>query len=660
MKVFYSFLLMALSIIGKLYPALAQPTNIDSLELLLKQQLSDTVKIDTYLSLHQAYVSSDTTQAMDLLRSAIVLGESIDDEERLCKSYLKLCDFLWRRGRLPEAQQALIKANQYRTFLNNTQLDASYFIQQGVVFLKSGEYQDAGRHFLEAAAIYEILGDTVGWAKCYNNLGTVYWELDRLDEAMNYYQTGLKLVENTAHKRTIANFLGNIGLIYRAKDDHKSALQYYTQSLEINRELGNLSAESIDLHNIGVLYTKQSDYQKALTYFGQAYDACQQINDQIGILYAIHAMATSNAKLGNFSTALDQAEQALLIAKQLGVKEEIKNLYQTRSDIFQEMGHYQLAFEERIIYESWKDNLINENHLNRIKELEVQYETAKKNEEIALLSKEKVLNEARLEQQTTQNRALWGELLLIVTIAALVVYLLRQRLKNQQVLTAKNEEVKAAQFKQQLSELEMKALRAQMNPHFIFNCLNSINRMVLSGESQSAGRYLTKFAKLIRLMLENSEYPTVTLEDELAMLEAYLELECLRFKEKISYRISVDESVDRESTHLPSMVLQPFIENAIWHGLMHKKDQGVININIQEEDFGLKCTIQDNGVGREQSLVLKDRKVLKKRSLGIKITEERLKLFNREKLEELIQITDLKDSMNQALGTRVDILIPTI
>jgi LytS/YehU family sensor histidine kinase len=206
----------------------------------------------------------------------------------------------------------------------------------------------------------------------------------------------------------------------------------------------------------------------------------------------------------------------------------------------------------------------------------------------------------------------------------------------------------------------MKALRAQSNPHFIFNCLNSINRMILSGEADDASRYLTKFSKLIRLILENAEYTTVSLKNELAMLESYIQLEALRFKGKISYKISVDATIEPESIHLPSMVLQPFVENAIWHGLMHKEndDKGMIAIVIREEEGRLLCTIEDNGVGREKAKVLREKSILKSKSMGIKITEERLRLLSKEQLKQWIRITDLKDSLDQVLGTRVDIMVP--
>jgi LytS/YehU family sensor histidine kinase len=303
---------------------------------------------------------------------------------------------------------------------------------------------------------------------------------------------------------------------------------------------------------------------------------------------------------------------------------------------------------------------MNEESAKQLNELQTKYETAEKDKQIVVLAGEKEIQEKEIQRQATLKRAFIGGLIAVVLLAGLVVLILRQRLKNQKLLAAKNEEIKEVNFKQQLSELEMKALRAQINPHFLFNCMNSINRMILNGETEDASRYLTKFSKLVRLILENSETPTVSLENELAMLESYIQLEALRFKGKINYQIVLDEMIEPESTYLPSMVLQPFVENAIWHGLMHKENEekGMITIGIKEEEDRLLCTIEDNGVGREKAQVLREKSVLKSKSMGMKITEERLRLLSKEQLEQLVRITDLKDAMDFALGTRVDISIP--
>src|SRR5690606_9664908 len=131
----------------------------------------------------------------------------------------------------------------------------------------------------------------------------------------------------------------------------------------------------------------------------------------------------------------------------------------------------------------------------------------------------------------------------------------------------KDNQIKEANLRHQLSDLKMQALRAQINPHFLFNCLTSINRMIVKGDNENASLYLKKFARLVRLIVENGEATRVSLEDELALIEAYIQLEELRFKSKIGFEIDIDEKVEKENTFLPPMILQPFVENSIWHGL---------------------------------------------------------------------------------------------
>ncbi len=161
-------------------------------------------------------------------------------------------------------------------------------------------------------------------------------------------------------------------------------------------------------------------------------------------------------------------------------------------------------------------------------------------------------------------------------------------------------------------------------------------------------------------MLENAETTEVSLKNEVALLGAYIQLEALRFKGNIDHQIEIQEAIDLEHTDLPSMVLQPFVENAIWHGLMHKQesDNGEINISISRKDEQLVCTIEDNGVGRQKAFELQQKSIWKSKSLGLKITEERLKLLSKELQRQLIRIIDLKDPSGQPTGTRVIVNIP--
>jgi LytS/YehU family sensor histidine kinase len=208
-------------------------------------------------------------------------------------------------------------------------------------------------------------------------------------------------------------------------------------------------------------------------------------------------------------------------------------------------------------------------------------------------------------------------------------------------------------LKLKASELEMQALRAQMNPHFIFNCLSSINHFILKNETDSASDYLTKFSRLIRIVLTNSKNKLITLEDELEMLRLYLDMERLRFKNSFNYNINFINSIDIDNIYIPPLLLQPFAENAIWHGLMNKEGEGHLEISLRTENNFLICHIIDDGIGRKAAAELK-MSGEKKKSLGLKITRERFDLLNEPDEEKtFFEFEDLIDENGSAAGTKV-------
>jgi ligand-binding sensor domain-containing protein len=216
-------------------------------------------------------------------------------------------------------------------------------------------------------------------------------------------------------------------------------------------------------------------------------------------------------------------------------------------------------------------------------------------------------------------------------------------------------ERKKATIKLQLSDLEMRALRAQMNPHFIFNALNSIQECIVSKNTKAAYTYLSSFSKLVRMILENSEKQSITLEAEIETLRLYLSLEKLRFNDDFEFDIQTDANIHPSFIRIPTMIIQPFAENALWHGLVHKKGDKKLIISFKQEKGILLCQIEDNGIGRERSAEFKTINGTQKQSMGIKITEERLALLQNE---AAIKIDDLELVNGQASGTKITISIP--
>jgi ligand-binding sensor domain-containing protein/putative methionine-R-sulfoxide reductase with GAF domain len=210
------------------------------------------------------------------------------------------------------------------------------------------------------------------------------------------------------------------------------------------------------------------------------------------------------------------------------------------------------------------------------------------------------------------------------------------------------------ELKLQMAYTRQQALRAQMNPHFIFNCLNSINGFILQNDAQTASTFLIKFSKLIRLILEHSNEKSITLQNELDALKLYIEMEMLRFEKKFSYEIKIDSNVAAESVMVPPLIFQPFIENSIWHGLLHKETSGTLLVHIDYKENILECIVEDNGIGREMSATYKSKTSAHKKSLGLQLTRERLAIMNeQEKRKSSVEVIDLKNGSGIASGTRV-------
>jgi two-component system, LytTR family, sensor kinase len=211
----------------------------------------------------------------------------------------------------------------------------------------------------------------------------------------------------------------------------------------------------------------------------------------------------------------------------------------------------------------------------------------------------------------------------------------------------------------QLAQLELASLRSQMNPHFLFNSLSSIHKYIWENRPEDASEYLTKFSKLIRMILENSKEKSISLSAEIEMLHLYIELEHRRCNSKFSYRFTVDSALDAGNTAIPSMIIQPYVENAIWHGLLQKEGSGELMITINGKGKVLECCVEDNGIGRQMATEIRQAKQGTHRSLGLGITHKRLKLLSIEKGEDAaVTIIDKKDSDGHAGGTKVILHLP--
>jgi sensor histidine kinase YesM len=271
------------------------------------------------------------------------------------------------------------------------------------------------------------------------------------------------------------------------------------------------------------------------------------------------------------------------------------------------------------------------------KQKNILHEKNKSQEALILQMKENDILRSKVQQQLEKE-----------------VTVLSENAKQERLLNIK------LQYEKDLAELKVAALRSQMNPHFIFNSLNSIKRYIIDQEIENAVYYLNKFSKLIRQILSSSMEGNVSLKDEIETAKLYVNIENIRFNNEIDIEISIENTLNIDTITIPSLILQPFIENAIWHGLSPKKGKKklLLKVDSYNQDF-VRIVIEDNGVGRLRSKEIKSKKIHKRESVGLKITKERLENFTRKlKSKFNLSIDDLVDDKNKPFGTRITLLLP--
>jgi len=441
-------------------------------------------------------------------------------------------------------------------------------------------------------------------------------------------------------------------------------------------EWSNLPMKNQDVDDLGFygrLYYALGEYNKALVYFSTGYRASRNSSHKISL--ASHAVNLSNTyiKLKNFPKAIYYANEAVAVSREIDALFVLKNATGALAGIYRATKNYKKAYEYDLLYKTLSDSLAPEDYRRKLSLIQIQHELEGQQQLAQLLSKENLVKQQTLKIQ--QQQLMQASLLKKVLIGSFCAFVLlsffvfrnimlkrkneKDRLERQLELQQLETEKARIEFRQQSAELEMQALRAQMNPHFIFNCLSSINRYILINRTEEASAYLTKFSRLIRMALHNSEKPLVTLENELEALRLYLDLERLRFKNAFNYSVAFVNAIDINAVYIPPMLIQPFAENAIWHGLMHKQGVGLLEIQLCAENKTLTCVIMDNGIGRNMSGELNTRTVEKNKSMGVEITRGRLALLNRSRNEDAVfAIEDLLDNQGNGCGTKVILKMP--
>ena len=411
-------------------------------------------------------------------------------------------------------------------------------------------------------------------------------------------------------------------------------------------------------------YFLQKQFDKALDNALRGLPYLRKNNDRNQLMRALLDIAKIYSAKGNYYASFQYAKEGLMMAHQTGARHLILDGYQILYSVYDNWHKTDSAFFYYRHYVSMKDSILTD----QIKGKLVAYSYEQR---IELLDKEKEIQQVKLQKESLFKNILIAGILVLLLLGTFIFRnsILKRKNEKHRREIAENElqiqklesEGTKAELQQQATELEMQALRAQMNPHFIFNSLNSINRFILQNNRAQASEYLTKFSRLVRMILQNSQAPLISLESELESLGLYLEMEALRFNYHFDYKISIPKGLDVDMLKVPPLIIQPYVENAIWHGLMQKEEKGQLDIEISQEDGFLYFKITDNGIGRKQAAALASKSVTKHRSMGLRITADRIAMMQSSNGNESpVTINDLVNADGTAAGTEVIIKIPAI
>lgn len=522
-----------------------------------------------------------------------------------------------------------------------------------------------------------------------NMLGTVYRRKDAIKTGLDYHQKALEIAEAiedpSIHiKRNINVALNSIGNLYQTLGQYDLAISQFQRALQLEAALGNKLGLAINNQNIGDCLEHKGNLDEAMQRYKVSLDFNDQINNDFGRVICQNSIAQIHLKQNRPNLALellepsleqiaaigdkfiwcsilanlgwahmdirnyDEAEKFMLsglnMASEISLSSQVVYAQKLLSDLEVKKGNYNKALTYYKQAEEFDRQLKNDRNLRYINDLILRYEAEKKNSQISALAQENELVKLRLRKNQT---TILVSALVIGLVGTILFIMYRQYQSN---------------YEKRVMGLEQNMLRSQMNPHFLFNSLNSIKLYIINNDKKNAVHYLNKFSKLVRRILDGSSLKETTLAEELETIELYLNIENIRFSEGITYAINLEDNIDPEQVKIPSLVLQPFLENAIWHGLSSKEGEKNLWVNVsRKDDIHIIISIVDNGVGRAASEKIKENRVIKRKSVGIDITKERLANFAKDyQYGFSIEIIDLFDDDGMPKGTKVVLEIPTI
>ncbi|NLE34681.1 MAG: tetratricopeptide repeat protein, partial [Bacteroidales bacterium] len=509
----------------------------------------------------------------------------------------------------------------------------------GNLYKEMALFSQAIDSYFEALELWEAKSDTAGMSIAYGSIGLAYFYQKDYERALEFCRKHLLLSEKSKDLWEVSKICNTIAQVHNATGASDSALVYLRKSLLLNRQMNYPTGEASSCYNIAstLLYMSQPD--SAHWYMQQAMDLVTGTGTPVPPEYYV-TLANIEQSLGRYTPAMANATRAYSLGKEKGLPLTVSDASLLLSDLYFRTGRKDRAYEYLREHMLLRDSISNDDFLKQVTLMELQYNYDKKQKAAEYeMMQERLISENKIRQQRTLLTSL-GVLFALAALFAML-YLRHTRLRS-----------KYTQI-----DLEQRLLRAQMNPHFIFNSLCAIQDLIMADKPQKANAFLTRIARLMRNILENSREEYVSLDNEVETLRLYLEVQQLRFENGFEYKIEIDQQIDPENISIPPMLAQPCVENSIEHGLLPGGESGRINVSYSLRNGLIMLEVTDNGIGRQKAAEISPS--VKKQSVSTKLTEKRLEHFRKILKEKQIsyEITDLYEG-GTATGTKVVMMLP--
>jgi sensor histidine kinase YesM len=606
---------------------------------------NDTARVNQYTRKALSNISKPLN--LELMKANIDTAELIcvdDNIEFPSLLHLARAEYFFLsndyRSASQEATIALKKSKSY----NEDAVEIKTLNFFGRYSLRTGFFKESLDYFENSILLAKKVRIKGIITKNYYGIADVYNALGDINEYHNSLQLMINAAESERDTSSLVVGLFRLGSSLAERErDFRRADSLLKKCLALSLIRKDTAFTNLSMANIGWNLYLEKKYEPAIASYNNTLKYSIPSKSYSHSANAYGNLGTIYRDLGETEKSISYYKKAIEQAK---LNEDIYNLswvYQDMSEMYLRKRDTSNAYKTFVLFKKYSDAQIKKTSVQGLTDARIRYEADTHNKEVELLS-------LKLKNQKLMIYGYTGLFILTIAIGILVI--------SRSKINAKR---RISEMNRKISEVTQANLRQQMNPHFIFNTLNSIQYYMYQHDKLATNNYLTKFSSLMRKVLENSQHTSVPLQDELDALKLYLDLEMIRFKDKFDYEITVDDEIDTLLYKVPTMLIQPYVENSICHGLMPGESKGTVKIGLKLEKEYISCTIEDNGIGREAALEKKMKNQNNHNSLGTQIVSSRLDLVNALYGTSLKTIyTDLKGKNGEAEGTRVEIHIPIL